>query len=119
LKNWKIDAAWYNEKIVPAKAVWETAWAAWQNPNTRTKLITFNKNEARTFYTPPLSMLIGILKSSPFITAAELAEMGIATDKGGSGHNPVPSHYPDYSLIVRATAIVGAKNFSPLRVTIN
>jgi hypothetical protein len=99
LNNWRIDQTWYIGQIIPIKTVWEAAWAAWQNPITRTKLITFNKNEARNTYEPLLSKLVGMLKTSPFVTPSQLAEMGIATGKGGGGgHNPDPDNYPDYNI---------------------
>jgi hypothetical protein len=94
LNNWRIDDTWYNQLVLPAKTTWTTAWTAYLNPNTRTKVITFRKNEARKNYEPLLGKLVGMLKTSPVVTPAELASMGVATGKGG-GRNPTPATYPD------------------------
>ncbi|MDR1372726.1 MAG: hypothetical protein LBJ17_06345 [Dysgonamonadaceae bacterium] len=96
---WQIDRTWYSENVISHQLIWEESWAAYLDPNTRTKLITFNKNLARKNYEPSLAKLIGILKSNPFVTPSDLAEMGIATGKGGGGgRNPAPDTYPDYDV---------------------
>jgi hypothetical protein len=99
MNNWRIDPSWYSGQVSPAKTKWAAAWAAWQNPYTRTPLITFAKNDARKNYEPLLSRLVGLLKNSPFVTPADLAAMGIATGKGGGGsHNPPPGTFPDFDI---------------------
>jgi hypothetical protein len=95
LNNWRIDAAWYNQQIVPAKTVWTTAWTAYLNPNTRTPVITFQKTAARKKYESLLRKLVGMLKASPFVTPSDLAALGIVTRKSSGGRNPVPETYPD------------------------
>ncbi|MDR1368767.1 MAG: hypothetical protein LBJ72_01385 [Dysgonamonadaceae bacterium] len=99
LGNWMIDALWYNNQLIPAQSRWTMDWTAWQNPNTRTSLITFTKNEARKNYEPLLRKLVEMLKSSSLVTPADLKEMGILTDKGGGGgHHPAPNTYPDADI---------------------
>ena len=99
LEKWKIDSTWFNEQIIPAKAAWTAVWAAWQDPNDRSKVIVFNKNQARNAYEILLSKLIQMLKASPFITPSELVELGINTSKGGGGHNPPPNTYPGFHIL--------------------
>jgi hypothetical protein len=98
LNQWLISPAWFGNVLLPARAGWTTAWAAWQNPVIRTPLITFEKTEARKMYEPLLRKLIEMLKGSPNITDVELMEMGIALNKGGGGHNPSPDPYPDFTI---------------------
>lgn len=106
LEKWKIDSTWFNEQIIPAKTAWAVAWATWQDPNDRTKVIIFNKNQARNAYELLLSKLVKILKASPFITPSELAELGINTGKGGGGHNPPPDTYPGFHILPVAIRIL-------------
>jgi hypothetical protein len=99
LVEWNISNGWFNGRLIPAKNGWTLAWAAYQNPATRTTVIIFNKNEARKVYQPLLSTLVEILKSNPLVSPADLEEMGIATGRGGGGiHNPVPVTYPDFDI---------------------
>ncbi|MDR2628096.1 MAG: hypothetical protein LBC40_08710 [Dysgonamonadaceae bacterium] len=98
-EKWKINTSWFNNKVVPARSAWTSAWQAYQNPSTRTEVITGSKNRARKNYEPLLGQLVEVLKSSPDVTPEELDTMGIAWNKGGGGiHNPVPKTYPDFYL---------------------
>jgi hypothetical protein len=99
LTDWNINNGWFNGRLIPAKNAWTAAWAAYQNPATRTTVIIFNKNEARKVYQPLLSTLAEILKSNPLVSPADLEEMGIAVNKGrGSTTNRAPETYPDFDI---------------------
>ncbi|MDR2627527.1 MAG: hypothetical protein LBC40_05800, partial [Dysgonamonadaceae bacterium] len=97
LQIWGINYQWYVGQLAPAKAAWQTAWAAYQNKATRTPLITFAKNKAREAYEPLLGLLVEMLKSNPLVTPADREEIGIAEGKPG-GHNPPPDTYPGYHI---------------------
>jgi hypothetical protein len=110
LTEWNISADWFDGQLVPAKNAWTTAWAAYQDPATRTIVITFRKNNARKIYQPLLSILIEMIKHNPLVTPAERAEMGIVTGKGrGNASNPAPDTYPDFDIdssIIRRLSIL-------------
>ncbi|MDR2362115.1 MAG: hypothetical protein LBD91_05235 [Prevotellaceae bacterium] len=37
---WNLDADCLDDDVMPRKAEWEEAWAAYENPETRTPIIT-------------------------------------------------------------------------------
>jgi hypothetical protein len=99
LTDWNINLTWFNGELVPAKGNWACAWAAYKNPATRTKVITFNKTEARNTYQPILSKLVDMLKSDPVVTPSDLEQMGIVVGKGrGNASNPSPKKRPDFGI---------------------
>jgi hypothetical protein len=99
LTAWKINQTWFNAELLPAKSKWTFAWAAYKNPATRTKVITFDKKEARNTYQPILSKLIDMLKSDPVVTPSDLEAMGIVIGKGrGNISNPGPKTRPDFDI---------------------
>jgi hypothetical protein len=99
LTAWNINPTWFNGELLPAKGKWTFAWAAYKNPATRTKVITFNKKEARKLYQPILSKLIDMLKSDPVVTPSNLEAMGIVIGKGrGNITNPGPKSRPDFDI---------------------
>jgi hypothetical protein len=118
LTEWNINQTWFNTELLPAKCTWGCAWAAYKNPATRTKIITFDKNEARNVYQPQLSKLIDMLKSDPVVTPSDLEAMGIVTGKGGGSiHHPAITTRPDFdvdSSMIRRLKVVyrdqGAKS---------
>ncbi|MDR3327589.1 MAG: transposase [Prevotellaceae bacterium] len=44
---WRLDTEWMTVELLPAQNRWTAAWAAYQDPNVRTPLITFEKSETR------------------------------------------------------------------------
>jgi hypothetical protein len=52
--QWGLDPTWMDNDLLPKKAEWETAYAAYENPATRTPTITFVKTEKRGAYEPLL-----------------------------------------------------------------
>jgi hypothetical protein len=110
LVEWNINADWFNKQLMPAKVAWIYAWDAYQNPNLRTRMITFSKNATRKTYQALLSMLVDMLKSNPLVTPGNLEEMGIDANRGGGNvRNLAPKTYPDFSIdssVLRLLSII-------------
>jgi hypothetical protein len=95
---WNLDEAWWDGSLLPAKTTWVAKWAAYQNPATRTPLITADKNDARKAYEPLLRTLVGNLEHNTKVTDEERREMGIVVRNGGGAPVPPPSTYPDVTV---------------------
>ncbi|MDR2626563.1 MAG: hypothetical protein LBC40_00830, partial [Dysgonamonadaceae bacterium] len=88
--RWELNAAWMTGEFVPKKNRWDEAYTIYKPVNTRTPLITFEKNESRKAYEPVLRRLIDILQSSVVVTDDERKAIGIYIDPHHSSHNPIP-----------------------------
>ena len=95
---WNLDNDWLTKVLTPAKNKWDSAWAACQNPATRTPLITFEKNEARKVYEPLLRTLVRNLEYNTKITDEERREMGIVARSTSRTPIAVPTTYPDFTV---------------------
>ena len=96
--KWGLDADWMSDSLDPAKTKWQSGWAAYQNPATRTQLATFDKTEARKIYESLLRILVGNLEYNTKVTDQERVEMGITIRTSKRTPVPVPATYPDYSV---------------------
>jgi hypothetical protein len=97
--DWKLDMAWINSLLLPARLEYETAYQAWLNPHTRTTEIKNRKKEAQKAYEKLLAQLIEMIKSNPYIPTEEKENMGIALGKGGRNqHNEQPKDAPPYRI---------------------
>jgi hypothetical protein len=95
---WKLDADWMNLKLDPAKKRWVAAWAAYKPKETRTPLVTFEKNRSREDYEPLLSKLIGMLRFSAIVTDDDLKAMGIYIDPKHPSRNPAPDTKVEFEI---------------------
>jgi hypothetical protein len=93
---WGLDVDWLTAELVPAKTRWVLVWVDYQNPATRTPLITFEKNEARKSYEPQLRLLVRNLEVNTKVTADDRRAMGIVISSGSHSPSPVLTSYPDY-----------------------
>jgi hypothetical protein len=94
---WKLDEKWITNVFNPAQKKWEIAWEKCQDRNQRTKLITFEKNQAREEYEPLVRLIVKNLEVNTLVTDEERAELGIFP------HDPKktvknPTTYPDFSI---------------------
>jgi hypothetical protein len=96
--EWGLDEQWINSALVPHKNEWDLAWAAYQDPMTRTPTITRHKQSSRKNYEPALRLLVRMLESNPHVTDDDRNAMGIATPSGGRRPSPPPSTFPDCTV---------------------
>jgi hypothetical protein len=92
---WNLDSDWIDNDLMPAVEQWQAAWADYQNPNTRTPLITFVKRKKRTALEVLLGQLIRILQSNPRVTEDDLRAMGIAIRPDHPTPVGVPTTFPE------------------------
>jgi hypothetical protein len=74
-----------------------TAFDAWKNPATRTKVIAVALENAQKEFIPVYRQLYkGFLKDTPFVTNADLSAMGLPERNDSGSHNPTPveTHAP-------------------------
>jgi hypothetical protein len=98
IASWNLDGVWITSSFIPAKTKWNTRWDAYQNPVTRTPLITFEKNEARKEYESLLRKLVQNLEHNTKVTEDDLREMGIVPPNPHRTPIPAPTTYPDYTV---------------------
>ena len=92
--NWNLDAGWLTTSFRPAAAKWRLAWAKYENPATRTSLITGDKREARAGYEKQLTVLVANLKANTLVTDSERRELGINIRDTTPTPVPVPTSFP-------------------------
>jgi hypothetical protein len=81
---------WFSDVFDVSYTRYITAFAAWKNPATRTKIISAELEEAQKAFIPDYRQLYtGFLKESPFVTNADLSAMGLP-ERNESGNNPTP-----------------------------
>jgi hypothetical protein len=86
--NWGLDYNWLTTELAPTKARWVSAYAAYVPKETRTPLLTFEKNESRKSYEPRLQKLVKILQASTLVTDDDRKAMGIYV--APPHHTPIP-----------------------------
>jgi hypothetical protein len=96
--KWLLDGEWLDNEVMPKKDRWDNGFGLYQNPATRTPLITFEKNEARKEYEPLLRKLVGILEYNTKVTDDDRREMGIVIRSSSHTPIPVPTTYPEYRV---------------------
>jgi hypothetical protein len=85
-----LPSQWLMNDFVPAKTRWVAGWGAWQNPATRTRVITTEKNDSRKAYEPLVRQIVKMLQVSPTVTPEALALMNIPLPD----RNPTPAPKP-------------------------
>jgi hypothetical protein len=93
--EWNIPAEWFNDHVLPAQAEWTAAWLDYQNPQTRTKQLTFLKREKRSVLEKLLRQLVQLLRYNPSVSTDELRAMGIAIRPSHRTSIAVPSTTPE------------------------
>jgi hypothetical protein len=102
--QWRLDETWLDDDLLPMRDKWNAAWAACENPATRTPTITFAKNEQRKVYEKLLRLLIKSLQSNIRVTPDDLRGMGIAILSPSRTPSPVADKSPDADV---DTSIIG------------
>ncbi|MDR1330864.1 MAG: hypothetical protein LBK07_02040 [Tannerella sp.] len=95
---WHINEPWYSSELTPAKSEWEKAWADYQDPGQRTRVITFTKREKRKAYEKLLRILVQMLESNPEVTDDDRRAMGIVIRDTTRTPVKPPKTYPAYSI---------------------
>jgi hypothetical protein len=85
-----MDEMYIHTTYVPLFTAYETAYLAWEDPDTRSHLVTRAKDEARAAFEPVESKMEGLLKKLPGITKSELESLNIAPGTGGGGKKKEP-----------------------------
>jgi hypothetical protein len=93
--KWGLDTTWLDKELLPQKAKWKTAWAAYANPATRNPSITFAKTEQRNAYEKLLRILVKNLQSNVHVTHDDLRAMGIVVPASTKTPAPVAGKAPD------------------------
>jgi hypothetical protein len=98
MQAWNLDENWLNTEFYPKKAVWDSAWAAYQNPQMRTAVVTFAKQNARKGFESKLRQLAQLLVHNPRVDESELTALGIAIPS--HSHTPAQpaESYPDFTI---------------------
>jgi hypothetical protein len=69
---------WFDDIFVPSLLNFNAAYVAWENPDTRNRMIIVNIHEARKKLTNRFTQLyLGVIKYCPTGTNDDLAEMGL------------------------------------------
>jgi hypothetical protein len=92
--KWNLDRKWIDEVFNPARDRWDKAWAKAQDPQQRTRLITFEKNQARKNYEPLLRVIVRNLEANTLVSDEDRAEMGIFPAKPRKPSDN-PTTFPD------------------------
>ncbi|MDR2131218.1 MAG: hypothetical protein LBP56_08690 [Odoribacteraceae bacterium] len=95
---WGLDGAWMEDILMPKKAEWEAAWAAYEIPSARTPLITFTKTEKREAYERELRVLVKNLQANTRVTPEDLRAMGIVVPSSSRTPAPVATKAPDFDV---------------------
>ncbi|MDR1331737.1 MAG: hypothetical protein LBK07_06495 [Tannerella sp.] len=98
LTAWGINALWFTGTLEPVKEEWVKAWADYQDPMQRTRLITFTKKEKRRVYEKLLRMLVRMLGSSPTVTDDDRRAMGIVIRDTVRTPVKLPKSYPVFTV---------------------
>jgi hypothetical protein len=85
-------------EVIPKKTEWDTAWAAYENPATRTPTLTFIKTEKRKVYEKVLRTLVKNLQSNIHVTDDDLRSMGIVVPSSSRTPAPIATTYPDFDI---------------------
>ena len=91
---WLLDPTWISSALALARSKWIAAWAAYENPATRTPLITATKQETRAEYEKILMTLVGILRVNTRVTDDDRRAMGIHIRDTKPTPAPVPTTFP-------------------------
>ena len=96
--KWGLDVNFINGQLKPAQTAWNTKWAKYKDPTTRTSQITFEKTEARKAYEHLLRLLIRDLEYNTRVTDDDRHSMGIhIPDTRRTPINP-PTTHPVFSI---------------------
>ena len=96
--QWLLDSDWLNSPFAPARQAWAEAWAAYENPATRTTLMVAAKTERRAEYEKLLSILVNNLRANTRVTDDERLAVGITVPDRKPTPAPVPATYPVASI---------------------
>jgi hypothetical protein len=99
---------WLDTTFTPLYTAFITAFEAWQNPATRTQMMTVTLVDAQKTFTEAFRKLYtGFLKDSPIVTDADLVAMGMPPHSSG-GHTPapVPTTIPEAEVLLPAPGVV-------------
>lgn len=97
MEKWGLDKNWIETVFNPAQKKWEIVWEKCQDRNQRTKLITFEKNQARKEFEPLLRLIVKNLEVNTLVTDEERAELGIFPPEPKKTVKN-PTTYPDLSI---------------------
>ncbi|MDR1745971.1 MAG: hypothetical protein LBR49_01690 [Tannerella sp.] len=102
-------SSWIANTFQPAWTGFDTAFAAWLNPATRTQLIITTLTNAERTFAEAYMQMYNILRSSPLITDTDMEAMGLPKHPSGDRTpTPVPTTYPDYTVdtsVIRQLAV--------------
>jgi hypothetical protein len=104
---WGLDGQWLDNDVLPKKADWESAWAAYENPATRNPTITYTKIEKREVYEKSLRLLVKNLQSNIHVTPDDLRGMGIVVPSSSRKPAPVANKAPDSDVDTSTIGRVG------------
>jgi hypothetical protein len=95
---WGLNATWLSGTVIPLRTTWTTSYNTWKDPETRTKLITAAKNDARKKYEPALHQLIETLRNNPAVTDQDLRAMSIYLEPHSNQPLPPTDKYVEFEV---------------------
>jgi hypothetical protein len=96
--TWGLNANWMTNVLLPAKKEWVQKWDDYENPATRTPVITFAKREARNKYEALLRVLVSNLQSNTLVSDDDRKAMGIVIRPKTHKPTPAPASYPGFTI---------------------
>jgi hypothetical protein len=93
--EWKINRDYLSATVTPAKNLWETKYALWQQLENRTPIVTAQKNDAKAAYLSVFRSLVAQLLSNPYISQQDLDLMELRRSSGSHSPVPVPQSFPE------------------------
>jgi hypothetical protein len=84
---------WFDTVFTPVFNTYNSIYAAWINPGTRTKSDTIRfRNAEKEMIALYRHLYKGFLRDNPLVTDADLSDMGLPErSSGGGGKHPVPT----------------------------
>jgi hypothetical protein len=94
VSKWALDSTWLTNVFNPAATMWDTKYAAWLDPLTRTMVITAEKNAARNDYEPHLGLLMKSLRYNTRLSENDRLELGLEDYDTTPTAAEVPTSWP-------------------------
>ena len=105
--TWQLDIIWLESLFDPARDKWNDIWAVFEDPATRTTLVTAAKTDHRVVYERYLAKLVSNLKVNTLLTDEDRRAAGIVINDRKPTPVPEPNTFPvatvDISMIRRVT----------------
>jgi hypothetical protein len=94
MSKWALDTTWMSNVFNPAATLWDTKYAAYLDPLTRTSVITAEKTASRKVYQPYVSLLMKSLRVNTRLSENDRIELGLEDYDTTPTASEVPTSWP-------------------------